>query len=114
MENPHRPKQPNIKIFRAIQANLSTVGIDQDTAIHSYPYAFNVKILLNLFAFNTGIILTSMYIIIEAKTFLELAQAICVFSVFIFAILVLMTVICNLSEFYKSIDDCECLVNTSE
>lgn len=113
-ENLQQSNLPKIKIFQTIQKNLSVAGIDPSSAMHSHPSVLNVRILMNLFALIVTVIFSVIYITIEADTFLGLAQAICVCSVNIFAVLVLVTVFFNMKEFYKSINDCECLVNTSK
>lgn len=101
-----------IKIFQTIKKNLSTIGIGPNSAKQLRP--FNAKIFVNLSAVGIGFIGTLMYIIIEARTFLEFAQSIYMCSTFVLVACILMTLIFNLSELFETIDNCESLVNTSK
>lgn len=110
-ENPP-PNLPKIKIFQKIQKNLYKIGIDSNSATQLNP--FNAKNLMGLLSLGLGIIGSIMYIIIEAKTFIEFTESIFECTAFIQIILNLMIMIFYLSELFKAINNCECLANTSK
>lgn len=110
-EETSHPKLPRLKIFLAIHKNLASLGIAPMNSTTRFP---NAKISIDLLTLGLSTICASMYILIEAKTFLEFTQSIYLFSGTILVALIFLVVLFNLSEMFEIIDDCECLVNTSE
>lgn len=116
MENSKEKKSqlplPKIKILQIVQKNLTFIGIGPDSAMHLQSYIG--KILIGLLLIGSGIFDLLIYIFTVAETFAEYTQSIYVCSVFILIALSLVITIFNLNNLYKTINDCECLINTSE
>lgn len=110
-ENP-QSKLPKMKIFQTIHKNLSIIGIGPDSA--QQLRQFNAKILINLSTLCVGFNGVLVYIIIEAKTFLEFTQSIYLCTTYAIVTFVFIVLIFKLNELFKAINDCECLANTSK
>lgn len=116
MENSKRRKSklplPKIKILQIVQKNLITIGICPDSAMHLK--SFNGKNLIGLLLLGSATFDMLMYIFTIAETFAEYTQSIYVCSACILIALALVITIFYSSKLYKTIIDCECLINISE
>lgn len=111
MENStEKNSQPKLKVFQALQVNLTILGIEPELAKQS----FNARILISLSALGLGIIGTLIYIFIEAETFFEFMLSLYMCSACVDLILMLLILILNSSEMYKHTNDFECFFNTSK
>lgn len=106
-----RNKLPKIKIFQKLKKYVASIGIDLNPAMRLHP--FNAKILITFLGLAVACIGTLLYIILEAKTYLEFAQCIYLCSSSLLVSLSFIIIISNLRGVIDIIDDLECVVNTS-
>lgn len=110
--NNSQSKFPKMKIFQSIQRNFATIGITVDLATQSYP--LNGRIFVGVSILASIAICNFIYIFYEAETSAEYTEAIFMSTIAIPFFLALMILILNVKLMFKSIQQCENLVNTSE
>lgn len=107
-----QPKVPQIKILQLSRKSFAMVDICPNLEQQSYP--LNWKISMGLFILSLYIMSSMMYLFYTPNTFTENTQSIFMSSVAALIILSLLVLIFNVHELFKSTDDCEHIVNTSE
>lgn len=108
-----KPKIQKTEIFKLTLKNFAAVGFTPD--LKYQPYPLNEKILLGFLILISSIICNDlMYIIREAKTFVEYTQSIYMFSLAAIITLVFVTILLNVSELFNFISGVESLINTSK
>ena len=105
-------KIQKIKIFQIIQKNFATIGIGPNSAMQLR--VFNGKILFTSLTLASFILSNLVYFFKDAETFTEYTQTIYLGSGGILVTLAFIIILLHLNELFKIINDCECLVNTSE
>lgn len=108
-EQNSQPKSSKIKIFRTIQKKLCTLGIEPNSAMR-----LNRKVFISLLSLGLGNVGMLVYMLTEAKTFLEFTQPIYVCSAYTIAMFILLIMIWNSSRLYQNINDGERFINTSK
>lgn len=107
-------KMNNQKYRKLKLSRKSFAMVDICPNLEQQSYPLNWKISMGLFILSLYIMSSMMYLFYTPNTFTENTQSIFMSSVAALIILSLLVLIFNVHELFKSTDDCEHIVNTSE
>lgn len=101
-----------LQIFRLIQKNLASIGIEPGLTQQVYP--INRKISM-VFVFNIFTIVSNLvYVISDAKTFADYTQSIYIISIVVLVVYFLVILIIKVDKLFEFIHNCGKIVNSSE
>lgn len=101
-----------MKLFQSIQVYFAFLGIKPSQNFQKYPFnATNLVILTIFVQFSVG---TTAFIVYDAKSFKQLADAFYPTSLAITATLNFIFIICNSSKVYKFIENYENTIKISK
>lgn len=103
------PKRP---VFETTMRNLAVLGISPILATQAYP--FNVRIFIGFLILGSSISSSTVYIIYDAKTFLDYTQAIFAGSFATMFILFLLIVIHRVEILFDFFKRCDAFIKTSK
>lgn len=97
-----------MKFFQSTQMNWLILGIS------SNQYPFNRKILMGFLIFISGISLSLLFILRDAKNYMELTNAIYLTAAMFFGAICTINIAFRMADFFEFIQSCERVVNKSK
>lgn len=99
-------------IFVAVQERFNALGINAEQAKKSNH--FNSKIALGFITLSSDVFFRYMYIIIDAQTFKEYIESICMASITAGGFITLTTIVFKMDKLFALIESCEELLLKTE
>lgn len=104
-----------MKIFRTIQGQYAILGIIRPSSQSNHQkYSFNKRIFFEFFMFVWCIGLQLVYLFYEANGFMEYMECICSASAGAIVLICFMAILFRKSLLFKSIDNLEEFIDSSE
>ena len=97
-----------MKLFQQIQKDFAIYGIG------SRQKPFNWRNLVAVLMFSIGIVLSSIHLFCEAKTFQEYADTIFTATSLVVATINFVYIACEMRRLFDSLNDAEKIINASE
>lgn len=97
-----------MKFFQSTQTNWLILGVSPNH------YPFNAKILMGFLFLSVGLILSLMFIFLDANEFLEYSNAISVTAAIFFGIICCINIAFRMAKFFEFIESCEHVVDKSK
>lgn len=112
MENSDSKPSSKLIVFQTIKKNFITFGFSPNLISQAYP--FNKRILLHFLIHGLGAISTFVFILCEAKNFIEYTQTIYMFSLSILIIITMANMTLKVNELFDLLNGGESIANTSK
>lgn len=111
-ENPQPDGFPEMKAFKTVQKYIATMGITPKLVTQTIP--LNGQILMRLSALAVGVSFIGMYVVNEAKTFVEYTQSSFLAAAGSLVIFLLVILILKVEKLFEFINRCNNMLNTSK
>lgn len=112
MNDSKQKNLPEVTILQTTQKNLAMLGIIPKLVTQSCP--LSGKILSGFLLLSTSSAFVCVYIINDAKTFIDYTQSVYIASVGILLFFEMLILILKVEELYKFVNRCNGIINTSE